>query len=146
MKIYLGALGLLLAVLVSGCATPQPLRKPHVEEREFQTTAEAALAATRTVLLADGYRLQRSTPRWEVEALSPVRSSASFRESAQRRVRVKISPGGGPNMVRVSVQITDLEEGHMPVHGSATHETSVRSSAPYQMFFSDLEQRLRSGS
>lgn len=142
-RVLLGLLGGLLLLSLAACESTGGRFRFEPVVREFPVPADRAFASARDHLVEEGFRIRLADLKsGRIEALTPVRAEAGFRESSQRRVRVRVSELG-PDESRVAAIFSLLEESETPVQGLATHETPVRAGSYYEEFFDKISDRLK---
>jgi hypothetical protein len=128
-------------LLLTGACQTAPGGRAAADERTFAVSPQAALQEAWALLTERGYRVRMDPAAGRLEAFSPLRADAGFREAVQRRVRVAVAEEG-PGQARVRMTATLLEESEIPVHGRATFERPLVDPWYFELFFEELAARL----
>lgn len=141
----------MVAVLLGGCESMQAVRDsvrerfapvpPHVQV--VPGRPQAIYAAARRAMKRLGYQITTGDRMdGRLEGFTRVDSGDGFQGSYQRRIRVRIEPGGRDNMA-VQVTVYEIEGSAFGQSSGPATETALRDSPTYDAFFSELTSQLQ---
>ncbi|OHE82986.1 MAG: hypothetical protein A3G75_08375 [Verrucomicrobia bacterium RIFCSPLOWO2_12_FULL_64_8] len=140
------ALGL-LAVLLFGCATVGDLRDAVKERlvgepkvKVVKADVRAAFEAARQAMEHLGYQYVRGGPaQGELEGLTRISGGGASRSARQRSISIRLRALDGES-TEIRVLLKEIVEADS---GDLTTQTPLRESPGYEVFFVEVDRRLK---